>query len=43
MHNARQPNLSKLPFPTLELLAEAVEKYMVFSAMQVCMMHMGFV
>ena len=43
MHNTQQPNLSKLTFSTLALFAEAVEKYMVFSAMQVCKMHMEFV
>jgi len=40
MHNTQQPELSNLSFPTLELLAEAVEKYMVFSAMQVCKIYM---
>jgi len=40
MHNTRQPDLSKLSFVTLELLAEAAEKYMVFSAMQVCKIYM---
>jgi len=40
MHNTRQPDLSKLSFSTLELLAEAIEKYMVFSAMQVCRIYM---
>ena len=43
MHNTRQPDLSKLSFETLELLAEAVEKYMVFSAMQACKIYMEFV
>ena len=43
MHNTRQPDLSKLSFDTLGLLAEAVEKYMVFSAMQVCNIYMRFV
>jgi len=40
MHNTLQPDLSNLTFSTLALFAEAVEKYMVFSAMQVCKMHM---
>jgi hypothetical protein len=43
MHNTQQPDLKKLSFSTLESLAEAVEKYMVFSATQVCKMQMGFV
>ena len=43
MHNVQQPELKKLPFVTLELLAQAVEKYMVFSAMPICQMHMEFV
>lgn len=43
MHNTRQPDLSKLSFPTLGSLAEAAEKYMVFSAMQVCKTYMEFV
>ena len=44
MHNGvPQPDLKELSFSTLALLAEAVEKYMVFSATQVCKMHMGFV
>jgi len=41
MHNTRQPELRKLSFPTLALLAEAVEKYMVFPGMQVCKLQMG--
>ena len=43
MHNTRQPELKNLPFSTVESLAEAVEKYMVFSAIQVCKMQMEFV
>ena len=43
MHNTEQPDLSKFGFSTLALFAEAVEKYMVFSARQVCKMHMEFV
>ncbi len=43
MHNTRQPNLSKVPFSTLAPLAEAVEKYMIYSAMQICHTYMGFV
>ncbi|KIJ94847.1 hypothetical protein K443DRAFT_134593 [Laccaria amethystina LaAM-08-1] len=35
MHNDRQPDSSKIPFKVLCPLAEAVEKYMVFSAMEV--------
>jgi len=41
MHNTRQPDLRMLSFSTLEPLAEAVEKYMVFPGMQVCKMQMG--
>jgi len=40
MHNARQPEMSSIFFEDLELLAEAVEKYMIFSAIQVCRMQM---
>jgi hypothetical protein len=43
MHNTRQPNVSKLPFSTLAPLAEAVEKYMIYAAMQICHTHMEFV
>ncbi|EDR07785.1 uncharacterized protein LACBIDRAFT_294451 [Laccaria bicolor S238N-H82] len=35
MHNERQPDSSKITFNVLYPLAEAVEKYMVFSAMEV--------
>ncbi|KAF8161659.1 hypothetical protein B0H34DRAFT_701977 [Crassisporium funariophilum] len=36
MHNIRQPDLRGLPFSTLEALSEAVEKYIIYSAMEVC-------
>jgi len=40
MHNERQPDSSGIPFKVLAPLAEAVEKYMVFSAMEVCKIRM---
>ena len=43
MHNDRQPDSSKIPFSVLYPLAEAVEKYMVFSAMEVCKIRMQYV
>jgi hypothetical protein len=43
MHNDRQPDSSKIPFKVLCPLAEAVEKYMVFSAMEVCKIRMQYV
>ena len=43
MHNERQPDSSEIPFKVLAPLAEAVEKYMVFSAMEVCKIRMQFV
>lgn len=39
-YRQRQPELSDLPFSTLADLAEAVEKYEVFSAMTICRDHM---
>lgn len=43
MHNTRQPNLGEVSFSILAPLAEAVEKYMIYSAMQICHTHMEFV
>ena len=43
MHNDRQPDSSKITFSVLYPLAEAVEKYMVFSAMEVCKIRMQYV
>jgi len=43
MHNVRQPELSGVQFSTLSALAEAVEKYMIYSAMGVCKMQMASV
>jgi len=43
MHNDRQPDSSKITFKVLYPLAEAVEKYMVFSAMEVCKIRMQYV
>ncbi|KDR76909.1 hypothetical protein GALMADRAFT_246023 [Galerina marginata CBS 339.88] len=40
MHNERQPDSSKIEFEVLAPLSEAVEKYMVFSAMEVCKIRM---
>ncbi|CAA7263048.1 unnamed protein product [Cyclocybe aegerita] len=40
MHNVRQPDLSKVSFLVLSSLAEAVEKYLVFSAIDVCKVFM---
>lgn len=38
-----QPDVSSLPFESLALLAEAVEKYQVFPAILICKIHMGCV
>jgi hypothetical protein len=40
MHNQRQPDCSKLAFDVLSQMAEAAEKYIVFSTIQVCKIHM---
>ncbi|KZT05307.1 uncharacterized protein LAESUDRAFT_681702 [Laetiporus sulphureus 93-53] len=40
MYRQPQPNLAMVPFFDLALLAEAVEKYHVFSAQEVCKAHM---
>jgi len=40
VHNTRQPDLSDIPFLVLSSLAEAVEKYLIYSAMEVCRIHM---
>jgi hypothetical protein len=39
-HHTRQPNLDGVAFTLLASLAEAVEKYMVYSAMEVCRLQM---
>ncbi|KAG6849808.1 hypothetical protein H0H93_004884 [Arthromyces matolae] len=36
MHLVPQPDITKLKFPLLEALSQAVEKYLIFSAMMVC-------
>ncbi|KAF9472588.1 hypothetical protein BDN70DRAFT_818431, partial [Pholiota conissans] len=36
MHHTRQPDLSEVSFTLLSSLAEAVEKYMIYSAMDIC-------
>lgn len=43
MHNARVPELKSIQFSTVAPLAEAVEKYMIYSAMEVCRAYMEFV
>ena len=43
MYRQRQPDLGEINFQTLAELAEAAEKYEVYSAMTVCSMHMGYV
>jgi hypothetical protein len=43
MYRQRQPSLRGIPFQTLASLAEAVEKYRVFPAMEICKVHMGCV
>ncbi|KAF8216713.1 hypothetical protein K438DRAFT_1703790 [Mycena galopus ATCC 62051] len=40
VHNQRQPDSSKFKFETLAGLAEAAEKYMVYSAIEVCKIRM---
>ncbi|KAJ7877609.1 hypothetical protein B0H13DRAFT_2200535 [Mycena leptocephala] len=40
VHNQRQPDSSRFQFETLAGLAEAAEKYLVFSAMEVCKIQM---
>jgi hypothetical protein len=40
VHHHRQPDLSDFPFTTLAQLAEAVEKYDVYSATEVCKLRM---
>ena len=40
VHHHRQPDLSHVPFTTLRALAEAVEKYDVYSATEICKVQM---
>ena len=40
MHHQRQPDSSKFGFDVLSRLAEAAEKYEIFSAMEVCRIRM---
>jgi len=42
MHRQRQPDLTDVEFPILADLAEAAEKYEVYSAMTICNVHMRF-
>ena len=39
-HHTRQPALDDIPFALLASLAEAVEKYMIYSAMEACRVQM---
>ncbi|KAF9558918.1 hypothetical protein CPC08DRAFT_537444 [Agrocybe pediades] len=41
VHHHRHPDLGKVDFDTLSQLAEAVEMYEVYSAMEFCKMHMS--
>ena len=43
MYPQCQPNLKQLEFHTLSALAEAAEKYQVFSALDICSVYMRFV
>lgn len=43
IHHHRQPDLSRLSFECLSQLAEAVEKYDVYSATEICKLHMRLV
>ena len=40
MYPMRQPDLKKVDFTTLVSLSETVEKYQVFSAMEICKVRM---
>lgn len=43
VHLQRWPDLGKVPFQLLDGLAEATEKYLMFSAMEICKIHMEYV
>ena len=43
MYRQPQPDITDLPFEQLSMLAEAAEKYRVFSAMEICRVLMKFV
>lgn len=43
MYPMRQPDLKQAAFETLASLSEAVEKYQVFSAMEICKLYMEYV
>lgn len=43
VHLQRWPDLGKISFEALDGLAEATEKYMMFSAMEICKFHMAYV
>jgi hypothetical protein len=43
MYRQRQPDLAVVDFKTLTELAEAAEKYEVYSAMAICHVHMRYV
>lgn len=40
MHLCAQPDPKTIPFNTLEQLANAVEKYLIYSAMAICKLRM---
>lgn len=42
MYPQRQPDLNEIDLPLLAELAEAVEKYQVYSAMDICKIFMGY-
>ncbi|KAF9457636.1 hypothetical protein BDZ94DRAFT_1175116, partial [Collybia nuda] len=42
MHLCPQPDPKTIPFGTLEQLANAVEKYLIYSAMAICKLRMEF-
>jgi len=42
MYLQRQPDLKRVPWKTMKGLAEAVEKYQVYSAMGVCNIQMRY-
>ena len=43
MYRQPQPDITELPFEQLSKLAEAAEKYRVFSAMEICRVMMKYV
>jgi hypothetical protein len=43
MHHVPQPDLQSLPFDTVAQLADAAEKYFIYSAIGVCKIYMSYV